>query len=308
MIKNLLLSLSLGLYAQNAFAWGSMGHQTVGEIAERFLTPEAKLGIADILGPEKLAIAAVWADDVRDDPDFNAFKPYHFISIDSNAPYSSLPEDQHDLRDSMTVLTKYPAIILDPKMPKSVKLVALKYLIHVVGDVHQPMHIGKSSDSGGNSCKLIWDKQNYSLHQVWDGRIIDFDISRIKAGKSPLKNFSFIQYADFLLKNSNLSEEQINSLAAIDYSAWIKESQDLRPKLYPENAPKTFCQDHSTEFPVITEDFKNQSANIARERLVYGGMRLASLLNKIFDQLIPSRVDERLTKEQILEKLNLTNR
>lgn len=178
----------------------------------------------------------------------------------------------------------------------------------VVGDVHQPMHVGKSSDSGGNSCKLIWDKQNYSLHQVWDGKIIDYDISRIKTGTSPLKNFGFIQYADFLLKNSNLSDEQLKILSVIDYSAWVKESQDLRTKVYPENAPKTFCQEHSSEFPVITEEFKKQSADIARERLVYGGVRLASLLNKIFDHLIPSKLDERLTKEQILEELNLTNR
>lgn len=302
MIKNLSLSLFLSLYAFEALSWGGIGHQTVGEIAERNLTSNAQTAITDILGPERLALSAIWPDDVRDDPDFAAFSPYHFISLD-DAIYESLPDHEHAPKDSMTILKKIPDLLKDPNVPRSTKIVALKYLVHVVGDVHQPLHIGKKNDHGGNACKVQWDRQTVSLHQVWDGKIIEFDIARLKAGRSPLRVYNFINYAEDIIKTHTLVEGQLN----LDFYSWIRESQLLRVNAYPKNAPQSFCKNDSTEFPLIDEDYKKSGALITEERIFLGGMRLAHLLNDIFKNGSNPGTNVSLSKKQILDQLNLTN-
>nr|BDT26995.1 S1/P1 nuclease [Bacteriovorax sp. HI3] len=290
-------TLFLCLYTNAAFAWGTIGHQTVGEIAERNLTPNARSAITSILGAERLAIAAVWPDDVRDDPDFEVFKPYHYISIDTTDSYDSLPEHSHDPKDSMTVLTKYPALIKDPKVSRSVKIAALKYLLHVAGDVHQPMHIGKKSDSGANACMVIWDKQPFSLHQIWDGKIIDADIKRLKMENPGIRQYSFIQYADDIIKNNSPKDLSLN------FSEWIHEGQLLRDGLYPQG----LCLRKPNEVSVINDDYKKQSMSLTEERLLTGGLRLAALLNDLFKDGIDPGTNDHLTKNQIIDQLSLSN-
>lgn len=289
-------SLFLYLYATQAFAWGQVGHQTIGEIAERNLSPKAQSAVTSILGAERLGLAATWADDVRDDPDFDVFKPYHFISIDGNTPYDNLPESDHSPKDAMTVLKKYPALLQDPKTPRSVKIAALKYLIHVVGDVHQPMHIGKKSDSGGNACLINWDKQTLSLHQVWDGRIIDYDMKRLRLEHPDLRDYNFIQYADDLVKRP------MTKPLTLHFSDWVLESQLIRDSLYPGACTKV-----PSELPLINDDYKKKNAEITEDHLLTAGLRLAALLNDIFKDGDNPGTNESLTKKQIIDKLNLSN-
>ncbi len=284
--------LYLVLYSAAALSWGAIGHQTVGEIAERFISPEAKIAINDILGPEKLAIAAIWADEVRDDPDFNLFKPYHFISIESSDPYDSIPQLLHDQKDSVTVLKNFPSLIKDKDTPRSVKMIALKYLIHVIGDIHQPLHVGKKSDAGGNLILVKWNAdQTTNLHAVWDEKIIEFDISQLKKKYSPLKFYSFLNYADDILK-SHIVDEKIKNLNYID---WIKESQDLRSSIY------------SNDLPIITDEYKQQATTIVENRLFYGGVRLALFLNDLFKEGSNPGINISLKKEEVLAKLNFNN-
>jgi hypothetical protein len=294
MIKPLSLSLLLSLYSSSAFSWGSIGHQIVGEIAERNLTPSAISAITDIIGPEKIALAAVWADNVRDDSSFDPFKSYHFISL-GDAPYESIPDHEHDSKDSMTILKKVPELLIDPKVSRSVKLVALKYLIHIVGDVHQPLHVGKKSDSGGNACKVLWNQENVSLHQVWDTKLVEFDMSQLRV-------HNFIAYADILIKN--LPNPKTFSL---DFNEWIRESQTLRTSAYPTYAPQNFCLKEATEFPLLDENYKKNGVLITRERLLAGGLRLALLLNDVFKEGSNPGTNISLSKKQILDQLNLTN-
>lgn len=297
-MKHSLLSLLLLLATTKVYPWGGIGHQTMGEIAERNLTTVAHQSVTDILGPEKLAVAAVWADDVRDDPDYASFAPYHFISLDDGPYGSSLP----DQKDSFTILKKVPEILKDKNAPRSLKMVALRFLIHIVGDVHQPMHIGKKEDSGGNSCHVMWDKQKLSLHQVWDGKIIEYDISKLRTGRSPLKNYNFISYADDIIKLNPLPTTNGHN-----FLEWINESQELRKQAYPSNAPSLFCKRDSLEFPLIEEDYKKRGALITQERLYLAGLRLAHLLNDIFKDGTNPGTNVSLSKKQILELMNLNN-
>ena len=297
-MKKIIYSLLFALYSHNAYSWGNIGHQTIGEIAERNLTPKVNLAITDILGPERLAISAVWADDVRDDPDYEAFAPYHFISLDDGPYENSKPND----KDSVTILKKVPEILKNKEVPRSLKIAALKFLIHVVGDVHQPLHVGKKEDSGGNSCQVLWDKQKLSLHQLWDGKLIEYDISKLKAGHSPLRNYNFMNYTNDIIKLNPLPTN-IN----LDFYQWIQESLSLRKIAYPYNAPSNFCKRDSSEFPLIDDDYKIKGALITQERLYLAGLRLANLLNDIFKDGTNPGTNISLSKKQILEQLNFRN-
>lgn len=308
MIKSFLFSLTLLCYAPQAFSWGDMGHQTVAEIAERLLTLKARKAINSILGPEKLAVAAPWADSVRDDKDFNLFKPYHFLDIPPNLSYDQIPANERALKDSMTVLNKYPALLQNPDEDRSVKIIALKYLIHIVGDVHQPLHAGNATDRGANLCRVEWNEKILNLHAVWDGKIIEYDTAKLSATHSPLKFYSFLNYAEDILKLHPLSELQIQNIGSNNFSEWIKESQNAQVFAYPTESHESYCQNTSIAFPKITDDYKIKAAAVTEERILYAGIRLAHLLNTILISENMSGKNTDLTKEQILKKLDLNNK
>lgn len=313
MMKYLFVPLMLTLYVPQAFSWGNLGHQTIGEIAERNLTPKAKTAITNILGPEKLAVTAVWADYIKDDPDFDGFKEYHYVDVPNKTVFEKIPVTDRATKDAMTVLLKYPDMLRNQNTERSVKMIALRYIVHVIGDVHQPLHVGNSMDSGGNLCKVSWEKkQIFNLHQIWDGKIIDYDVSKLKVGKSPLKNYSAVTYADDIIKNNPLTADEIETIQSAPMDKWLKESQDLRPQVYPDNSPvvddkRNYCSRSTNSFPLIPDSYKEKAAKISQQRMLQAGLRLAALLNDIFAEGNNPGKNDGLTKDQIIEKLNLTN-
>lgn len=291
MLKPVLFSLLCLGFIPKAYSWGDVGHQTVGEIAERILTPKAKRNITNILGPDKLAIVAIWPDSIKDDPEFNSFKTLHFI--DSAAP-----------KDLMTVVNKYPLLIKNPREERSVKIIALKYLIHIVGDIHQPLHAGIKNDRGGNSCMVNWDNQPQNLHSVWDGKIVALDISKLKSKYSPLKYYSYMTYADDILKLLPVSESEKHNIQSKSVDTWVKESEAAETYVYPSEDTDSYCKGSMTNLPKITENYKAKAIEITRERILYAGLRLGAFLNELFAEDISPGLNSDLTKEQILKRLD----
>lgn len=294
-MKNFFLVFLLSFYASNAFSWGGMGHQAIGEVAERFMSPEAFNGVNAILGPEKLALSAIWADSVRDDSDFEAFKVLHFISM----PYVE------NSPSSLTVLKNFPELIRKKEVNRGVKIVALKYLIHVVGDVHQPFHVGKTSDMGGNFCRVQWSSnQIFNLHETWDGKIIDYDISNLRKGASPLKFYSFINYANDILKRHLSTDEEVKLIKSAPIEDWIAESIAYQKEAYPSQKTEDYCLKNSNQFPLITEEYKKRAAEISEFRILQAGIRLAEMLNQIFKDEINPGTNEAMTKKEILDQFS----
>ena len=167
-----LLSFTFLMHSQ-AFGWGDLGHETVAEIAERILSSDSKTKIAiqGIIGVEPFGISATWPDAARNDERFAEFAPYHYLTIYRDNRVSE--------KSALTVLKKYPNILTDLKAPRESKMLAIRYLIHVVGDIHQPLHIGNEFDRGGNFCQILWQKDparpgvSKNLHSVWDSTLVD---------------------------------------------------------------------------------------------------------------------------------------
>jgi hypothetical protein len=234
----------------------------IGAIAEQRMSAEAKAYVAGVLGLEPLALSATWADSVRDDErfghnendydrnrkdadDFN-FSTYHFIDLPAGFTYDTRPN--HDLKDSFGAIRGSLAILQDAKAKPAEKMIALRYLIHMVGDIHQPLHVGNWHDVGGNFCQVYYkeSKEPKNLHAVWDANLIEDLGLSLKNSSDPKASPPY--YPEFVALLKQLRADEFNAPKPTDVSlsaikSWIDESANLRDNkanraigVYPEKA------------------------------------------------------------------------
>lgn len=176
-----------------ALAWAPLGHALVGELAQRHLDPKARAEIARLLAGEPtptLAGVASWADELRStDPErFKATSRWHYINAKGGGCDFDLVRDCPDGDCVVGALDRQLAILADRKQPLATRRDALKFVVHLVGDEHQPMHAGNRTDSGGNRFQVslrtplepeAYARKSYvdgvmgtNLHSVWDYYIL----------------------------------------------------------------------------------------------------------------------------------------
>lgn len=278
------------LVSTQTFAWGDLGHRAVGEIATKQLSANARRAVLEISGGESLAQQATWADEVRSDESYKWLTLYHFISIDT-------PKFDHDHHDSETVDAyngiKKNIAILKSDAKTSEKRQALAILTHLVGDIHQPLHVGYTDDRGGNNCKVQYFNKQVNLHSVLDSSVLEH------AG------LSFSETARFVLeeKGQLLGQDNLKSLASADVNTWIQESIALRDSVYPSKAnsdwklksgnteeylaARSYCklareEKSSDVMPNLDYLYNYKMEKVLRRRLLLAGSRLAHILNEVF--------------------------
>ncbi len=181
--------LALLLLAGPAGAWSALGHRLVGELAQRHLDPRAQAAVAALLAGEPeptLAGVATWADDLRNDdpPRFKATSKWHYINAEGGGCGFDLARDCPDGNCVVAAIERQRAILADRGQPREARRDALKFIVHLVGDVHQPMHAGDRPDAGGNRYQVslrtelepeAYARNKYAdgvmgtnLHSVWD--------------------------------------------------------------------------------------------------------------------------------------------
>lgn len=168
------------MYSVSAYPWGDLGHSTVGYIADYKLSKRARNLVYQILGPEPLAVAAVFPDHVRSDNRYNGFVLYHYIEIKLGKRYADLKVADRADKDADTIISEVPEMLMDKKLSREQKMILLRYFIHIVGDVHQPLHVGNGLDRGGNLCDIKWvnpmtgKTETDNLHSFWDDKIMTY--------------------------------------------------------------------------------------------------------------------------------------
>ncbi len=156
-----------------AAAWGPTGHRVVGQIAEDHLSAAARRGVEALIGPESLAEAATWADEIRSDPTWDKAAPWHYISIDDGETLETTRRSSDG--DVLWAIHHFSDVLRSADASHEEKGEALKFLVHFVGDVHQPLHVGRRADQGGNSVQVSWFGETTNLHRVWDSEMIDHE-------------------------------------------------------------------------------------------------------------------------------------
>jgi len=237
-------------------SWGYIGHQAVGIIATNHLSPSAKSAVQKLLGDKSLGDIASWADEIRDNITF----PEHFINAPlglSREAFENEVKNQPQDNVYKAILAN-TAIINNPEASKDDKEKALKFIVHFVGDLHQPMHVSRKEDLGGNKIQLQFEATETNLHSLWDSRMID------KQG---------LNASEIAKQFDHASNEQIVQWQSASLMDWLWESYQISTKLY----------DVSTPGSKLGEEYYKAHIRIVDERIEKAGIRLAGLLNKLFE-------------------------
>ena len=244
---------------QDVWAWGRMGHRIVDEIAQTRLLPEVKTKIRKNFNIKKLSDVANWADSVRKK---RSQGPWHYCNIkESEWTYVK----NRDCPDGECVVEKimdFSSALMDEALSLQKRKEALMYLIHFVGDVHQPLHLGNALDRGGNNIRVRFKGKSTDLHALWDGKLIHL------AGES------LIQYARGLsLRTTSSESKKWNSS---EVAEWANESRALalNHAYMLDPARKTR----------LSKNYIETSREIIELRLSQAGVRLAGLLNRLLSE------------------------
>lgn len=247
------------IFALSLMSWGVIAHRSIAKIAENHLSAKAKLAVKSLLGTEEIPLVSTYADEIRSNAKFKYTAPWHYVNLKPNLNYkeftAALKADTS--ANVYNALLKLTADLKNPKATKEDKTFALKMIIHFVGDLHQPFHVGKAEDQGGNRIKLKFMGRDTNLHSLWDSGLVEYN------------GFSFTEMATAL---DRVSPAQIAKWQNDDVSVWLFESYTIASQLYSEVKNEDSLD--YTYYPKHSEIYKAQ--------IQKAGIRLAGYLNKIY--------------------------
>jgi hypothetical protein len=268
-------ALAVVLVPTPAFAWGKTGHRVVAAIADSQLSGLARAHVEQILGPgESLDEAANWPDEMRSAPgDFwqKTATPWHYVTL-NGIVYDHAPSEG----DALEALNRFSKTLQDPAASREDKQLALRFVVHLVGDLHQPLHNGKCCDKGGNDVKVTWFGKPTNLHVVWDSQIVDEE------------QLSFTELAAKLERH--ISNDDVIRWWDINPRDWMSESAQIRDTLYPPPAKPKKGQKAKKGQPLLPDlsyGYVFKFTPVMERRLSQGGVRLAAYLNAIFAEPLP---------------------
>ncbi len=164
------IALAAILIRSVCFAWGRDGHRITGFIAAKYLTPQAAAAVKDLLGEQTLADVSTWPDEIRRERKHTA--PWHYANPAPDSTGFNLERDCPDEGCVVSAIIKYSYVLRDKSAPRKDRVEALKFVVHFVGDVHQPLHLGRKRDRGGNDIKVRFFENDTNLHSLWDSSMI----------------------------------------------------------------------------------------------------------------------------------------
>jgi hypothetical protein len=241
-------------------AWGVLGHRIVGQIADSYLTKHTKKEIEKILGFESVAMASNWGDLIKSDPNYKYLYNWHFADIEGGMSHEEF--DKYFAADTLVdAYTRLNFMINEMKNNKLLspdqKRLYLRMIIHVVGDIHQPLHVGRTEDKGGNSIKVKWFDENSNLHQVWDEKLV---------------NFQQLSSPEFAAAINHTTKEQRAAWQGQSIRDMMWDTYTLTEKVYADVQPDQRL-DYVYNFKYVEP---------LKETLLRGGVHLAGILNDIF--------------------------
>jgi hypothetical protein len=252
-MKKSILILALSCISLAAFSWGATGHRVTGYIADKHISKKTRLALQRILGQESLAMASTWMDEIRSDSTWDYTADWHWVTIQDGETYEQALKNQKG--DIVMTIERIISELKSKKLSAKQETEYVKMLIHLVGDIHQPLHVGGGNDKGGNDVKLTWFGGNSNLHRVWDSDMIDGT------------RLSYTELAESLYKPS---ADEVKKWQGASVRDWSKESMSYRKQVYDTGNGK------------LGYEYQYKYFGIVRDRLAQAGVRLAGILNEIY--------------------------
>ncbi|WP_255431029.1 S1/P1 nuclease [Pedobacter sp. N36a] len=260
--RSLKVALTVAVMAYlplNANAWGMLGHRIVGQVAESHLTKKALKGVRGVLGTESLAMASNWGDFIKSDTAYNYLYNWHFVNLpgglDKQGVFNFLDTD-HDANVYNKTL-EMVAILKNPASTADQKVLALRMLVHMVGDLNQPMHTARKEDLGGNKVYVTWFGEKSNLHRVWDEALIGY------------QQLSYTEYADAI---NHPTKDQLRAWKSNSLKDFVYGSYEACNRIYAETKPEA----------KLSYKYNYDFAGLLDAQLLKGGICLANILNEIY--------------------------
>lgn len=254
-ISILFLTLCIQIAFSNENDWSRTGHRTTGEVAQRHLSKKAKKAITKILDGQSLPLVSTYGDDIKADKTYKQFGAWHYVNFPADKKYTDVAPSEYG--DIVVGIEKCIAIIKNENSTKQDRAFYLKLLVHLVGDLHQPMHVGREEDKGGNDIQVQWFGKGTNLHRLWDSNMIDD------------YGMSYTEIADNL---PSLSKNEIKDIQKGNVYDWVEESQDVANELYGS----------VTVGEKLGYEYSYKYWGLVETQLQKGGLRLAKVLNELF--------------------------
>lgn len=258
MIKRLFIFSSFLFSMFSAFPWGQKGHDIIAFIAQNHLTAPTAAAVDSLLDGYSLVYWANWLDNASHTQDYAYTKTWHYKNIDAGKTFENAPKIKEG--NIVDAIYEQVEILNNDQSSKDDKGLALKMVVHFLGDIHQPMHMGHASDKGGNYHKVRFFKSPTNLHTVWDTNILE--------AAHAWSHTEWQQEIDRLTPDQQ-REYVLNG----NPNVWGKETYELCKEIYDTTAPESN----------IEYDYISVWTPIIETQLEKGGLRLADVLNSVFD-------------------------
>lgn len=248
-ILSLYLLLTLTCYT-SAFAWGHKGHSIVAEVAFKYLDAKTKQKVLSYLNGMSIQQASNWMDEMRSDSKFDYMKPYHYVNFARGSAVKELEGENiiNTLNQTLKYLDNINAMSND-----DIRL-RLFYLFHLIGDLHQPLHVGYGEDKGGNTVQVSFFGRGSNLHKMWDSEIIEYKALTLEQ----------------VLKMNDFEPSEISALKSINVLSWVTDSRSHLKSIYSFNNAK------------IDDRYVDANYPIVKMQILKAGLRLASVLEYYF--------------------------
>jgi len=290
----LVLGAVAALCARDSRAWGDEGHEIIAVIAYAHLTPSARKKVDALLGADKNKLSgpdfvsrATWADKYRDsDRDttkvrYTATHNWHFVDIEIDSPNLDAACSNHPQLPAGTAasagpaddcvvdkIEQFSAELRDSATSRKEKILALKFLEHFVGDLHQPLHAADHKDRGGNEVPVLYRHRTVpdNLHAYWDRQLV------MRLGKDPKAVGAAL--------NKKITKSHAADWAKGTPAEWAMESfSKAKDVAYNFTGEKSFVDEHGGTGERLNATYDNRALRVVREQLSKGGIRLAAVLN-----------------------------
>lgn len=256
-MKAYILASAFLFTAASAFAWGQKGHDTTAAIAEKHLTPATAAAIDSLLEGKSIVYWANWLDNASHTPAYAYTKTWHYKNIDEDQEYATAPSLESGT--IVTALNEQIPLLSSSDITDDEKALALKIVVHLMGDIHQPMHMGRASDLGGNRRTVKVFNRDANLHSTWDSTMPE-----------SAHKWSYTEWVDQI---DRASQEQQAWIIEGDPYSWGEETYLICRDIY-EASPEGYN---------ISYDYIADWTPIIETQFLRGGLRLADVLNKAFD-------------------------
>jgi hypothetical protein len=259
-IKVVIIAVVFLYLPYQSMAWGMLGHRIVGEVATSYLSAKAAKQIKKILGNESIAMASNWPDFIKSDTNYRYLSDWHYIDIPKGTADADLAAafKKDTAANAYNRLNFLIAQLKNKNLSQNEKVMYLRLVIHIVGDIHQPFHVSAEGDRGGNDIKVTWFNEPTNIHSVWDSYFIES------------QQLSYTEYTKAINFTTADQKAQWQKAPITD---WLSESYKISEVLHDELKQPNQKLSYLYNFNHL--DTLNQ-------QLLKGGVRLAGLLNEIF--------------------------